>query len=269
MASIINATVRMPEAWDHPLKGFEPISLSEMNNVKLLNRVDSKFIIPIKELPGIMRRLRDRYYILEIDGRQLSNYCTTYYDTPDLQFYQDHHNGLANRVKIRCREYIESRLRFFEIKIKSNGQRTSKFRVKLTHDEPFEINETHYKQIRKHYKYPVESLSPTIINTYKRITLVNKAKTERCTIDLDIAFRDPGAPHKKVETGGFVIIELKQSSVNMMSPVASLLRDKGIHPGSISKYILGIMLTRPQIKSNAFKPLMLTLNKISQGKISA
>src|SRR5690625_1580628 len=267
MEKTINPSVSVPKALRHHLHGLTPISLKEMNSVKLLNRIDRKFIIPINFISDFIQQLRNQYYILEIDGRRLSNYGTTYYDTPDLRFYQDHHNGLANRIKVRCREYVESKLRFFEIKVKSSGKRTNKFRLKLDQDKPLEIDESHYQKIRSHYKYPVNFLTPTIINTYRRITLVNKAKTERCTIDLNIAFKSPEIPDKNIEANGFAIIELKQSSANRNSPVVSILQDRGFRSKSISKYVLGIMLAYPEVKRNAFKPLLLTLNKISKEEV--
>ena len=100
--------------------------------MKLLNRVDRKYIIPVSSLPAIIRLLNNNQYsILEIDGHRAFSYLTTYFDTTDYQFYKDHHNRLSGRMKVRTRTYKENNLHFFEIKMKSNI-RTNKLREGLS-----------------------------------------------------------------------------------------------------------------------------------------
>src|ERR1051326_3393647 len=95
---------------------FEPISLKEMDNVKLMNRTDTKFLFNIKYLPEILDEVKDHYRILEVEGKRLSRYETLYYDTEEFEMYKAHHQGRLNRFKIRHRTYVESSLGFLEVK---------------------------------------------------------------------------------------------------------------------------------------------------------
>lgn len=245
------------------LQNLEPISLSGLDDVKLLNRVDTKYVIPINGLPGILNLLSTDYSILEIDGARAFTYETTYFDTADYLFYKDHHNNMPNRMKVRTRTYKESNLHFFEIKMKIN-LRTNKIRQKLR--EPgTELTEKQNQKIKTLYPRELENpLIPILINSYTRITLVNKARTERSTIDLNLSYRNPEAPEKEINVHDIAIIEVKQSKTSLLQGIIASLRGRQIYSSSISKYVLGLILTRPEIKQNEFKPLLLKINKIKQ-----
>ncbi len=248
------------------LQSIEPISLADMDDVKLLDRFDWKFIVPVTSLDEIFDLLRDQYYILDIDGRRGFNYETTYYDTVDFRFYHDHHNGLANRIKVRSRSYLESNLHFFEVKMKTD-LKTSKFREKLE-SKMFEMNKAQTEKVKSFYPDELTGdLVPTLINSYKRITLVNKAKTERCTIDLNITYRDPEAPEAGVTVSDIAIIEVKQSNVSLLHGIMCSLRRRHIYPSSISKYVLGIIKLHPDINHQVFEPLLVKLSTVQSKAI--
>ena len=101
---------------DSSLAFFKPITLSELNGVSLMKRVDTKFILHKKHLVEILTSLQNDFQILEIDQKRLMEYQSLYFDTAEKQFYFQHHNGIANRCKIRMRCYIDSNLTFLEIK---------------------------------------------------------------------------------------------------------------------------------------------------------
>lgn len=250
------------------LDSLQPISLSEMDGVKLQNRIDTKYVIPTSSLSQVFQHLRNNYSVLDISDRRAFSYITTYFDTDNYQFYYDHHNHLAGRIKARSRTYIESNLHFFEIKVKNN-YRTKKYREQLNHehselsDKQRKKIESFYTKIRPTYhRNLTATLAPTLLNTYTRITLVDKAKTERCTIDLNLAFRDPDSPENEIAMDDLAIIELKQSRSSTTDGIAASLRKMRIYPTSISKYVLGLIQIHPQIKHNTFKPLLLNLNKL-------
>ena len=98
------------------LKQFEPISLSEMESVKLMNRIDTKYAVPIAILPSILEMAKEEYYAQEIDGKRIATYDTMYYDTEDMDMYIRHHDRQLVRQKIRVRQYVDSNLTFLEIK---------------------------------------------------------------------------------------------------------------------------------------------------------
>ena len=247
----------------HLIEHLDPISLKGLDSVKLLNRVDRKYVIPLGSLSQILQQLTDNQYsILEIDGHRAFSYQTTYFDTTDYRFYRDHHNHLTSRIKVRTRSYKENNLHFFEIKMKSN-LRTNKLRERLK--EPGNVlTGLQSDQIISIYPKPLGSaLIPALINTFTRITLVNKEKTERCTIDVNIGFRNPEIPDTEISLPDIAVIEVKQSKTSVLKGIVASLRKMRVFPSSISKYILGLILTHPEIKHNSFKPLLHKIEKIA------
>ena len=150
-------------------KQFEPISLKEMDNVKLMNRVDTKFICSIEQLPVILNDISDRYKILEINKQRIMHYRTKYYDTPDFKMFIAHQNGKLNRYKVREREYVISGLSFLEVKFKNNKRRTLKSRIVKSDNCPdFNIKEVDFLN----YKSPfsVDDLEFKLYNNFQRNT---------------------------------------------------------------------------------------------------
>ena len=113
------------------LQQFEPISLAEMEGVKLMNRVDTKFVMPASLLPELLALAQTSYFVQQAAGKRTGDYDTVYYDTEDLDMYIRHHDRQLVRQKIRVRTYVESELFFLEIKRKNNKGRTKKKRISL------------------------------------------------------------------------------------------------------------------------------------------
>ena len=111
------------------IRSFEPISLAQMESVKLMNRIDTKFAVPMTVLPAILEAVQADYYAQEIDGKRIATYDTMYYDTDSLDMYIRHHDRQLVRQKIRVRQYVDSNLTFLEIKRKNNKGRTKKKRI--------------------------------------------------------------------------------------------------------------------------------------------
>ena len=114
---------------------FDPISLEEMDNVKLQDRVDTKYVLGAAELDDVLKAMLPDYRLLEVKGVRGTNYRSLYFDTPDLKHFQDHHNKRTFRVKVRFREYVGSGLTFLEVKRKTGTGRTDKARMKVTEAE--------------------------------------------------------------------------------------------------------------------------------------
>src|SRR3972149_3911095 len=89
---------------------FDPITLDEMEGVKLMDRTDVKFALSFDKLNSIVSHLADHYRVLTISNNRVFSYQTDYFDTAGLNMFFDHHNGKLNRYKIRQRKYIESNL---------------------------------------------------------------------------------------------------------------------------------------------------------------
>ena len=255
------------------LKQFEPISLSEMEGVKLMNRIDTKYVVPIAVLPSILEMAKEEYYAQEIDGKRIATYDTMYYDTEDMDMYLRHHDRQLVRQKIRVRQYVDSNLTFLEIKRKSNKGRTKKKRIVVP---GFDLcAET--KSILKHKRRPDEevtvagfidtksrytwdSISPHLWTKFHRITLVNKAKTERLTIDMDVVW-DNVVSGEVMSFSDLVIIELKRDG-HVPSRMTGIMLAHRVHPFKISKYCIGTALTTPGLKRNRFKKKIRSIVKL-------
>src|SRR5688500_3966537 len=106
------------EGVDKALNKFESITLNDLDQVRMLNRIDTKFVFHLSQFPAILDEIRDDYYALEIADNRVFAYESLYFDTEDFQLYRFHHNGKFNRLKVRYRRYTDSGLVFFEVKYK-------------------------------------------------------------------------------------------------------------------------------------------------------
>lgn len=244
------------------LLSFPPISLEEMKAVKLMNRIDTKYLVDRERLPEILSRLTGHFYVQELAGRRVAHYHTLYYDTPDVQMYHVHHAGKLNRQKLRARIYCETDTAFCEIKTKNNKKRTKKKRVELDLSDFGNMlqNPEIHEFVSKKLWYDPALLVPQVENEFDRITLVNVGKTERLTIDMNIHFRNRYT-YNDAEVPHLVIIELKQDG-NIPSFFKSVLQEMRIHPYRVSKYCLGTMLTNPSVKMNRFKKKLRYIEKL-------
>jgi len=239
------------------LNKFESVTLKQLDSVKLQNRMDTKYILSKAQLVLLLEGIKEEQFVLEIDNTRVFNYKTIYFDTPDFQFYKDHHNGCVNRIKVRSREYVESKLSFYEIKRKLFETRTDKQRKiipAIYQEVPLaDYNLIQYKRLNNK---PIEK---KLTNHFKRITLTNKKFTERITIDLEIGF-DNGK--KQIQLSELVVIEVKQGKADVFSNTIQMLKKLRVHESSFSKYVIGVSLLEENIKHNNFKPILLKLNKI-------
>ena len=228
---------------------FAPITLEQMSGVKLMNRTDTKFVTTTERLRLLLQMAQEDYYIQEIDGERNMEYDTTYFDTTAFDMYCQHQYGHANRQKIRFRTYVSSHLQFMEVKTKNNHGRTKKKRIEVTDMDVTDAVKREF--LEKHLRYGVDTLQPAINNHFRRITLVNKAKTERLTIDSELCFHNLISGIDK-DMGDLVIIELKRDGL-VYSPVLEMLRQLRIHPHGFSKYCMGSAMTNPDLPVNRFK----------------
>ncbi|MGZ3903470.1 MAG: polyphosphate polymerase domain-containing protein [Bacteroidia bacterium] len=239
------------------LEKFEPISLKEMDSVKLMDRTDTKFTFNHIQFELILSEILEDYRVLEVDGKRISRYKTLYYDTGKLDLYTKHHNGELNRYKIRHRSYLESNIGFLEVKFKNNKGRTVKNRIKKS-DVPLKWENDTETFLTEMLPFEPDTLLPVIWVNYSRLTLVNKKSAERLTIDLDLEFVKDDVTKK---LGSLVIAEVKQEK-RKASPFLKIMRKYHIREGSISKYCLGIALTCNDVKKNNFKAKIQTLKHI-------
>ena len=240
------------------LQTFDPTSLEEMDAVKLLNRTDTKFVIPKDLFVRILPLLKENYKVLEIKNKRVAQYKTLYFDTDDFDFYTHHHNGWPNRYKVRMRKYIDSGLCYLEIKNKKKG-RTVKKRIKIADFEE-EMSDASLQFVEDVIPNDI-LLIKKLWNSFNRITLVNKIDTERLTLDIGLGFQ---WNEKNLSLENVIIGEVKQEKVNRKSPFMKLIKENGVRPMRVSKYCIGAKLLYPELKNNRFKQKHIHIHKINE-----
>ena len=239
------------------LQTFIPISLEEMDHVKLLDRIDTKYILHKDQLQSLLAEIETHYSLLVIGGKSLHPYETLYFDTPDFHLYQMHHNGKLNRYKLRCRKYVSSGISFFEVKSKTNRHRTVKNRIQID-NIPEKLNEQLNQYIYDHTPGDYQEYVSSLRVFFDRITLVNKHANERLTIDLNLRYTNNGM-EKKIPK--IVIAEVKQQK-NSISPFRELMKMHRQSQNYMSKYCLGLTCLHKELKTNSFKHKIYTLDKL-------
>jgi len=241
------------------LAEYEAISLIEMDNVKLMNRIDTKFAFNISDLDSLLLRLIPHYKVFEIEDKRLLSYESLYFDDTSFAFFSDHHRGKMNRFKVRVRKYVESNLHFLEVKHKYKG-RTNKHRIAVEgFIDLFSENQASFvNSLLDEHK----DLQPCLWNNFKRMTFVGKEFNERLTLDIDIQFK---WKNESQSFDNLVIAELKQESLNRNSPFYSLMKEQEIRPYRLSKYCIGSieMHGTESLKYNRFKKKLLKLKLIN------
>ena len=245
------------------LHTVEPISLAEMSSVKLMNRVDSKFPTNMETLLRMAPLWGKHFYVQEHEGQRIAHYRTLYFDTSDAITYTMHHNRKLKRQKIRQRIYVDSHLAFCEIKNKKNTGRTKKKRISIPMEHWGDLYQLPEMAdfIREKVWVTDQPLAPRLENAFQRITLVNKAKTERVTIDFGIRFHNH-LSGCDADMSDLVIVEVKQDG-SLPSKFKDFLRDARVKRKGLSKYCLGMLLTDEHLKYNRFKNKIRYVNKLT------
>ncbi|MBI2969080.1 MAG: polyphosphate polymerase domain-containing protein [Bacteroidetes bacterium] len=252
------------------LASLNPITLDEMDSVKLMDRSDTKFIFHSTRLPLLLSQVKPFYRVLDIAGNRLNRYETLYYDYPDFLLYKKHHNGKLNRHKVRFREYTDSGKCYFEVKFKSNKDKTKKVRIK-TKKIALCIDGEAANFLNDCSKMEATSLFPGVRINYSRITLVSKFRSERLTIDLGLSYRNsqPGHPRwsddRFITVDNLAIAEVKQEKFSYSTHFFAVMKNNRIRTARLSKYCTGVNLLYPEVKSNRFKERLLNVRRVTLG----
>jgi hypothetical protein len=247
--------------YDTILNQFESISLEEVNRASLMRRKDKKYLFHSQKLPDLLRMVKDEYRVLEIDGLRSQHYNTLYFDTENREMYHKHHRGQANRHKVRIRRYNSGKLHFLEVKKKNAKGITTKKRVQtdgmdhadLMKEEAFLVSCSPYES---------SIIGSAMQNDFFRITLVNKAQTERVTLDYGLKFssKDTG---KELYLQGVAVAEIKYENYLTGSAIHEAMRSHRIKPSRFSKYAIGMALLHPGLKQNRFKNRVRKVNQLN------
>lgn len=240
------------------IQQFDSVSLGDLDKL-LLQRQDRKFFFHIFKLPILLEKLQNDFLVLDINGQRIHNYLSVYYDTINLEMYHAHHNQKGNRYKIRLRTYLDSDISFCEIKIKNNKNYTIKKRTSISKEE---ISKNLFPEdfINRYTPYKFQEIAPKMTISFGRITLTDKAFTQRLTFDINVTFNN-GENTRTLNN--LVIAELKQMRYNNASVVLQIFKKEEIRSIKISKYCIGTALLNHTVKHNRFKEQLLRIEEIS------
>jgi hypothetical protein len=170
------------------------------------------------------------------------DYQNFYFDTIDYQLYYKHHNGKAERFKVRQRVYMNSQLSFVEVKQKTKKGLTNKYRKEASSIE----NAASFLQA--HIDLDYTQLVPTLENRYKRITLLHKINEEKVTIDINLNF---ASEKNNIDFNQISIAEVKSESYSG-TDFSSIMKSLGIREGGMSKYCMGLIALGIPVRHNLF-----------------
>lgn len=238
-------------------EALEPIGLDELDKTAALrNRVDRKYVVATDRLSALVRELASDCKILDVGGDREFTYRNVYFDSPQLDSYRAHVQRRRRRYKVRTREYVESGIRMIEVKLKGRRGETLKRRRELTADAArdtetaasflSEILHAEYGEVDDRLLVPILGVD------YRRSALVLPAAEQRLTVDLELTCVSRAGASARLRPG-WAIVETK-SPRGAMGPADRALRCVGARPISpLSKYLLGVALTREVRGSNDFR----------------
>ena len=227
---------------------FDPIALAAVNaRAALESRVDRKYVVAWEVVEQLAERLRETHAILEIGGARTFGYRTLYYDSDALASYRAHVQGRRRRFKARVREYVESgRVR---VEVKTKGRRGET--VKRWTDES-DLSAFARTVVADAYGLAVAGeLEPSLVTVYRRLTLAARESAERVTIDYDLSFETPAGVAASLRDG-HAIVESKSPRGRGIAD--RVLRELGARPVRVSKYVIGVGLTRGAVPAE-LRPL--------------
>lgn len=227
---------------------MSPVGLAELvDRAALQTRVDRKYVLPLDELPHLLRQLTPYARVLDIDGVRTFRYESVYFDTPWLDSYHRAAYRRRRRFKVRTRTYLDSAQCWLEVKI--GGARGSITKHRLPYHAPDRstvgpgrgfVDEA----LRREAICPEAgvALEPVLVTSYRRTTLLLPATASRVTIDTGLSWQDGSIGLRLPD---LAVVETKTSSA--ASPVDRLLWQRGTRPLRISKYATGLAALRPDL----------------------
>jgi hypothetical protein len=241
------------------LLSANPITLAEMDEVQLLCRNDTKYLLPLHNIEHLLTSALPYYRALEIKDSRSFAYYTKYLDTSDFDFYKQHVRNKYQRFKVRYRTYELTGATFLEVKCKKNPLQTIKFRT-LVDAGCYDMNGQDQAFVSQYIPVAAASLNSVLVNKFYRVTLVNLNYKERVTIDFEIAFEKNN--HVFAGFPYFAVAEIKSERSNQHSTFAEIMKKEGIQPIGFSKYCLGCAKVYNLPLQNTLKSNFLLIEKL-------
>jgi hypothetical protein len=242
------------------VKALKPVGLYMLDPVRLMNRIDTKFILSAGRLPDLLSGIKSHYAVLEINENRILSYLTSYLDTGEYLFFRQHVTDRPERHKVRYRTYESTGTTFLEVKKRTNKNRTIKWRTENRLTPGNTCDEIACRFISDYVPGKALHLRPVLTNCFKRITLAEKGFSERATIDYDLSFSDIYG--NQVRYPYVAIVEIKREGYSFRSPLMDILKDLSVHPAGFSKYCFGASVLYDIPGRNILKEKQLLIKRI-------
>lgn len=229
---------------------LQPISLQEvLDCAELQTRVDRKYVVSLDCFRAALDRVGDQLSALEIDDERLFRYESVYFDTADLAAYRQHAHGRRRRVKVRTRSYLDSGQCLLEFKSVGTRGETVKERYPYLLASRHELDDDAYALASERVGYFINTpdLREVLETAYLRATLVDAARGDRVTCDVNLRFENP-AGQRYGPLDAIVVVESK--TVGAACPIDHALNRLGCRPVSLSKYCVGMAVLDPWLPAN-------------------
>lgn len=237
------------------LQNRESIGLDAIESVALMDRYDSKFVVPVSWLLPVVKDLQE-HQVLTIQGHASTKYDNLYFDTADRRCLEDHVRGRSARFKIRIRHYDNTGVAFLEVKHRDVYGKTTKERLVRSAEAPWNAPLTERERDFLASLIPCwNDLTPVLQSSFERFTLAHLPTGERITFDRDLAFvqpeqsGDPGSWKRPISH--LSIVEWKQHTINHQGSLIQSFRQQPGRRGPlgralrVSKFVLGNSVTTP------------------------
>ena len=252
-AQTISATMLPTQA----LQSRTAVGLEDISSVALMDRFDSKFLVPEDWLESVVTALPD-HQVLTIQNKVTTQYNNLYFDTADGRCLDDHVRGKNVRFKVRIRHYDNTDVAFLEVKLRDVYGKTTKHRVVRSATQPWNapLTDSEVAFIENHID-DAATLEPSLQSSFERFTLVHLGSAERITFDRNLAFCQPKASQTPDNewtkpTNHLAIVEWKQLRPNHQGALLQAFRSQPNRRGPLgreirlSKFVLGNALLFPQ-----------------------
>lgn len=223
----------------------------------LQRRRDWKFVVPRALLPELLGALEDTHQVLLAGTSRWARYETEYLDTPERQCFRDHCRGRPHRQKVRFRDYLDRELTMLEVKTRTGRGGTNKLRL----ERPFadhRLDEQALAFLGEHLRLDPTQLARVQQSSFRRLTLLAKGRPERVTLDLDLRIDGSDA------LAGVMVLEVKSGLPAPRTLSLATVRQLGIRPGSMSKYVVGTALTQPALPTHQYRMTVRRIRRLAE-----
>ncbi|MFY1696415.1 MULTISPECIES: polyphosphate polymerase domain-containing protein [unclassified Solwaraspora] len=247
-----------------------PIGLDDLvTRAELLTRVDAKYLLPVTDLPDVLRDLADSgtARVLQIDGCRTFRYRSVYFDTPDLASFHAAARTRRHRYKVRVRSYLDTDLHVVEVKTRGRRGVTVKQRIPYPSTGLAATPTLSDGAVRAWVDAQLAAagfhsaglrFDPVLTTTYQRITLFLPLVGSRMTVDTGLTWSLPAgagpALWRELRLPHRAVVETK--SPRAACAVDRLLWSAGHRPRAISKYATGLAALRPDLPANRWRPTL-------------